>query len=284
MDTQQEYEAFRRKNRRRLTGTVIFVVIAAAALIAVFSAEKPENRKQTATLNLPESGRTVVLENPLAQISEDFSENAAQPPADASETFRQPETAKTPEILPPKVGASSAAQPQETPAPKAAAPAPSAQKPVKPAAKSETRPAKTIDKTESKTTKPAAKSEPKPAAKSESKPTKSESKPAAENKNPRKTPDPAEKERARKILEGGAGKTAAPAVHMVQAGAFTDSRQAEVRVQQLASLGIAGKIHKTRTARGEVSRVRIGPLKSAADAERIRNTLHDNGIDAIIMP
>ncbi|MDO5687396.1 MAG: SPOR domain-containing protein [Neisseria sp.] len=101
---------------------------------------------------------------------------------------------------------------------------------------------------------------------------------------------PAKKLSPQEILDGKAGKTKAQPTtvrntvgSMIQAGAFTSAQQAEVQRERLAKIGIQSKVYRADTAKGEVYRVRIGPIASDAEAQSTLNTLQRNGFDGIVI-
>ena len=119
-----------------------------------------------------------------------------------------------------------------------------------------------------------AKAEPEPepelAAPEESKP--APSPPPA--KPPHTTDD--EGERARAILEGRTMASAGSLV--VQVGAFSDVAKASARQDELAKQGFTSHVETA----GGISRVRVGPFSTRADAEAMLKKLGAASIDGVI--
>lgn len=93
----------------------------------------------------------------------------------------------------------------------------------------------------------------------------------------------AEEARARAILEGRSGAVAgAPNVpaqqFVVQVGAFSDTSKASSRQIELAARGFRSYVE---TSDG-VTRVRVGPYASRADAEAMLKKLKDASIDGVV--
>lgn len=93
----------------------------------------------------------------------------------------------------------------------------------------------------------------------------------------------AEEARARAILEGRTGAVAAAPVapsqqFVVQVGAFSDTSKASSRQIELAARGFRSYVE---TSDG-VTRVRIGPYASRADAEDMLKKLKDASIDGVV--
>lgn len=81
-----------------------------------------------------------------------------------------------------------------------------------------------------------------------------------------------------------AAKPAAEAPHHLQAGAFQKAADAENMKAKLALIGIeAGIQEASHPDKGTVYRVRIGPLPSAAEMNRVKNLLSQNGVQATVV-
>lgn len=105
-----------------------------------------------------------------------------------------------------------------------------------------------------------------------------ENKPAPQQPPPVKPSPPAddEAERARAILEGRSMAAAGNLV--VQVGAFSDVAKASARQDELAKQGFKSHIETA----GGISRVRIGPFPTRADAEAMLKKLSAASIDGVI--
>lgn len=69
---------------------------------------------------------------------------------------------------------------------------------------------------------------------------------------------------------------------IIQAGAFMNATQAESQRARLAQIGIPAQTVRATTAKGDVYRVRIGPMPSQ-DAQQTLNKLRSHGIDGIMV-
>jgi DedD protein len=148
-------------------------------------------------------------------------------------------------------------------------------------------------KSEAKTPEPKApaKPEPKPEAKQAAKPeAKPEPKPAA---IPAPTPKSDDGARAKALLDGKpadkpvdkpADKTAeAKERFIVQVGAFADASKArEVRLK-VERAGLTTYTHVAKTKDGERTRVRVGPLASRAEAEKVAKKIKALDLPAAIL-
>jgi DedD protein len=161
-------------------------------------------------------------------------------------------------------------------------PAPARSTAVVPEAKPE---AKAVVKDE---VKPQPKTEAKPEAKSEPKKTEPRKTEAAAP-GP-KTVDPAA------ILEGRAEAEPAklapktesqPATGsgnvVIQLAALSDPAKADALKSRLSALGVTAHFSKVETSKGNVTRVRVGPFGSRAEAESVMKKLSSAGVTGIIV-
>ncbi|MCK9488877.1 MAG: SPOR domain-containing protein [Xanthomonadales bacterium] len=72
-------------------------------------------------------------------------------------------------------------------------------------------------------------------------------------------------------------------IYLLQAGSFRDPRPAEERKARLALLGMSARVETTNIDGTPYHRVYVGPFASAADVERAKQQLTDNGVDTIVM-
>ncbi|MEO9383083.1 SPOR domain-containing protein, partial [Chromobacterium phragmitis] len=139
----------------------------------------------------------------------------------------------------------------------------------------------------------------KPAERPAPAPAVSESKPKAEPKpepKPEKRKEEPKAEKPRKadpaaILEGrfdpdshAAPKTEpAHGKSMIQLAALSDPAKVDTLRSKLASIGVAAHFSKVETSKGEVTRVRVGPFASQAEAQAALQKLAKSGINGIII-
>lgn len=244
MDTREEYEQLKRKNRNRLIGAIVVVAAVALILLAVTDKKAPQTAPEVTIagkpqqpiepLNLPTGKEEPQTEKPATEQEPIVIDSVAQP-----EPF-EPVT--------------------DTPEP----PATVAQKPAQPAAE-----------------KPVQKQAEKPVSRQpEKQPTKQAEKPAP--KQPIKqaekpAPKQPEKLSPQDILEG---KTTAS--YVVQLGAFKTHAQADTQRAKLAQVGISSQIQQGKDKNGNaVYRVRTGSLNKA-DADKTVSLAKKHKFDALI--
>ncbi|MBQ9184177.1 MAG: SPOR domain-containing protein [Neisseriaceae bacterium] len=244
MDTREEYEQLKRKNRNRLIGAIVVVAAVALILLAVTDKKAPQTAPEVTIagkpqqpiepLNLPTGKEEPQTEKPATEQEPIVIDSVAQP-----EPF-EPVT--------------------DTPEP----PATVAQKPTQPAAE-----------------KPVQKQAEKPVSRQpEKQPTKQAEKPAP--KQPIKqaekpAPKQPEKLSPQDILEG---KTTAS--YVVQLGAFKTHAQADTQRAKLAQVGISSQIQQGKDKNGNaVYRVRTGSLNKA-DADKTVSLAKKHKFDAMI--
>ena len=244
MDTREEYEQLKRKNRNRLIGAIVVVAAVALILLAVTDKKAPQTAPEVTIagkpqqpiepLNLPTGKEEPQTEKPATEQEPIVIDSVAQP-----EPF-EPVT--------------------DTPEP----PATVAQKPTQPAAE-----------------KPVQKQAEKPVSRQpEKQPTKQAEKPAP--KQPIKqaekpAPKQPEKLSPQDILEG---KTTAS--YVVQLGAFKTHAQADTQRAKLAQVGISSQIQQGKDKNGNaVYRVRTGSLNKA-DADKTVSLAKKHKFDALI--
>lgn len=72
--------------------------------------------------------------------------------------------------------------------------------------------------------------------------------------------------------------------YWLQAGAFSDEKEADNLRAKIALTGLEASVHAVSTpAKGKLYRVRLGPYQSLDDANRIKATLSQNGVAAAII-
>lgn len=72
--------------------------------------------------------------------------------------------------------------------------------------------------------------------------------------------------------------------YWLQAGAFSDEKEADNLRAKIALTGLEASVHAVSTpAKGKLYRVRLGPYQSLDDANRIKTTLSQNGVAAAIL-
>lgn len=279
LSTHEELILLRKRARRRLVGAVVLVTIATVVLWNVVG-RLPEQQMK------PESIEVLGASAPAASHADASAGAAVLPPMAQAASAPQAASAGLAEARPSaKPGATELAANLSTmtPAAPAVQPAPAVKAEAKPEVKPEPKPeAKTEAKTE---TKPKAehKPEPKPAKPEHKKPDiKLEEKPA-------RKPDPAA------ILEGRfdsldkpAAKKEEPAAKaegksVIQLAALSDPDKADALKSKLSAIGVTAHFSKVQTSKGEVTRVRVGPFNSRAEAQATLQKLAKAGVNGIIV-
>ncbi|MBI3143949.1 MAG: SPOR domain-containing protein [Pseudogulbenkiania sp.] len=261
LSTHEELILLRKRARRRLVGAVVLVLISTVVLWKVVGSVPEQQMK-------PESVEIV-------------GQNASDAPAPATPA---PEAvlAAGADVGPQEDHAASAAAATQLPARlEDAEPAVAAQPQARPLA-----PVAPV---------PAAKAELKPPLKEESKP-----QPKVEHKpEPKKTEalapapkkaDPAAILEGRLDAEPAAAKFAPKAESrpaegkvVIQLAALSDPAKAEALKSRLSGLGVTAHFSKVETSKGNVTRVRVGPFNSRAEAEAVMKKLSSAGVTGIIV-
>ena len=256
MDTREEYEQLKRKNRNRLIGAIVVVAAVALILLAVTDKKAPQTAPEVTIagkpqqpiepLNLPTGKEEPQTEKPATEQEPIVIDSVAQP-----EPF-EPVT-DTPE--PPATVAQKPTQPV-------------AEKPVQKQAE------KPVSKQpEKQPTKQAEKPAPKQPIKQAEKPAPKQPIKQAEKPAPKQP----EKLSPQDILEG---KTTAS--YVVQLGAFKTHAQADTQRAKLAQVGISSQIQQGKDKNGNaVYRVRTGSLNKA-DADKTVSLAKKHKFDALI--
>ncbi|HUO44895.1 MAG TPA: SPOR domain-containing protein [Burkholderiales bacterium] len=125
--------------------------------------------------------------------------------------------------------------------------------------------------------KTAASEPPKPVAETAPTPQATPGKPEAKKTAPKTV------EKTKSTPKSKAGEKNAGGF-VVQVAALNDAAKAKQMEQQLADAGIKGYTEVVPTAKGKVTRVRVGPLKTRDEAEKMRDKLKSIGLPGNIVP
>jgi DedD protein len=236
----------KKRARRRLIGAIVLVTIV-VVLLPMFLDSEPRPLNQEISIQIP------------AQSTEFSSRVAALPQSAAVDV--EPARSDSKELEAPKSDPSEAGQ--RIPDSERTAPAED-----KPGSEPE-RQVETLEPRDAGTdaaTKPTPKTETKPSRKSETKPTaKSETKPASKPIGDA----PREKESGR---EG----------YVVQVAALTDAEKAKRLKGRISESGLRAYTEVIKTARGEVTRVRVGPYASKEAAQKAADELKKLGFSGVV--
>lgn len=265
LSTHEELILLRKRARRRLVGAIVLVLVSTVVLWKVVGSVPEQQMK-------PESVEIV-------------GQKASEAPSTAASPNPEAAVAAGADGAPPEEAADSAAAATQLPAKlDDAAPAP--------VAPSAPRPPAVVPETKSEA-KTSVKEEPKPHPKAEAR---LEPKPEP-RQEPKKTEAPAPKKSdPAAILEGRAeaepAKAAAkeqsqPAAGngnvVIQLAALSDPAKAEALKSRLSALGVTAHFSKVETSKGNVTRVRVGPFGSRAEAESVLKKLSSAGVTGIIV-
>ncbi|TDR73015.1 SPOR domain-containing protein [Paludibacterium purpuratum] len=254
LSAQEELLLLKKRARRRLVGAVVLVLIATVVLWKVLGrgAEQPMR---------PESVLVVGVASGAAQSAAPAAPVVSSAPKEAS----RPEATALPESL------STMSQPV-APDLKARAEGSAPQNAV-PSHKS----------AGGEASAPAHKRAADASA-AHAKPAHAKTPPAAAK--PHKAVDPAA------ILEGRAeGGDAAPVAKpadgggkfVIQLAALSDSAKADALKARLADLGVDARFSRVQTSKGAVTRVRVGPFASRAEANAVLKKLAHAGVSGIVV-
>jgi DedD protein len=234
----------KKRARRRLIGAIVLVTLV-IVLLPMFLDSEPRPLNQEISIQIP------------AQSTEFSSRVAALPKLAATQgtsagEAKEPEAPKPaaaePESKAPK------AEPAEAEAPRAAEP----ERPPEPEKRArEERPTRTEG-----SSKPAVKGETKPQSKPE----------------PKSQPKPAPKPIA------DAPREASGDGFIVQVAALTDAEKAKMLKGRISESGMRAYTEVVKTARGDVTRVRVGPYPSKEAAQRAAEELKKLGLSGVVAP
>ena len=260
LSAHDELLMLRKRARRRLVGAIVLVLVATTVLWNVLDA-LPEQEMKPEQVEISGFPASALVPAPVAQ-----------PPVAASAPQETDILATLPPedsvLVPPPAAEASRAQAVVPAAVPAAAPAPqSAVAPVVEAKPVAPKPAEL---------KPA---EPKPVT-----PKAVDRKPEPVVAEKKSAPDPAA------ILEGreaeaprAATTSAGTEKYQVQLAALSDPDKISALKQRLSAAGVAARFSKAQTSKGEVTRVRVGPFGSRAEADAALRKLERAGVSGIIV-
>ena len=244
LSAHDELLMLRKRARRRLVGAIVLVLVATTVLWNVLDA-LPEQEMKPEQVEI--SGLPASAPTPAA---------VARPPVAAS----APQETDILATLPPEDSVLA-------PPPAAEASRPSA---VAPAA--------VVPQLEPKPVAPKV-AEPKPVT-----PKVADKKPEPAVAEKKSAPDPAAILEGREAEAPRAATTAATAEkYQVQLAALSDADKISALKQRLSAVGVAARFSKVQTSKGEVTRVRVGPFGSRAEADAALRKLERAGVSGIIV-
>lgn len=248
LSAHDELLMLRKRARRRLVGAIVLVLVATTVLWNVLDAlpEQEMKPEQVEISGLPASAPTpapVALPPVVASAPQETDILATLPPEDSVLAPPPAAEASRPSAVVPVAPVAAVIPPA---VPKAAEPKPVEPKPVTP---------KVADK------------KPEPVV--------------AEKKA---APDPAAILEGREAEAPRAATTAATAEkYQVQLAALSDADKISALKQRLSAVGVAARFSKVQTSKGEVTRVRVGPFGSRAEADAALRKLERAGVSGIIV-
>jgi DedD protein len=235
----------KKRARRRLIGAIVLVTLV-IVLLPMFLDSEPRPLNQDITIQIP------------AQSTE-FSSQVAALPKPALDGANVSGEAKEAEAPKPEAPKTEAAAPEE----KVLEPAPTQAEVEKPRAKEPERWPETGKRRDER----PARAEAKPAAKSETKP----------QPKPEAMPKPAPKATAVDRESGTDG-------FIVQVAALSNAQKAKMLKGRIADSGLRAYTEVVKTARGEVTRVRVGPYPSKEAAQKAADELKKLGLSGVVAP
>ena len=290
MDTREEYEQLKRKNRNRLIGAIVLVAAISLILLAVTDKKTPptqpevkiSGRTQQANepLNLPTGKEnSTQLEKTIEEEQPIIIDSVAQPDLPFEPVTDSPVEKRSTSQTTPTKPTTDKSTSQSTSAKTAAEKSTSQSTSAKTAAEkstSQSTSAKTVAK--KSTSKPVEKITKKTETKPATQTTQSNQGKKAETKRPQqeiqsKKPSPKD------ILEGRANNN-----YFVQMGAFKTQSQADTQRAKLAQVGISSKIYQGKDKNGNtIYRVRSNSFATRDEAQQILNTAKTHKFDAMIV-
>lgn len=277
LSTHDELILLRKRARRRLVGAVVIVSVSTVVLWNVVK-HLPDQQMKPESVEIAgeassgvsdavatEVGKAVVASSPAGKMT------IAKPAASASAaavTQLPASLEPTPAEIKPKVAQIATPQPQSKPVEPAHAvvskPEPAVAQNTHPAHEQAAKPERVKEKDKEEAPPKAHKAAaPDPAAILEGR---------ADSEAPRK-PAKADSESA----HAAAGQA------IIQLAALSDEAKAEALKAKLSGLGVQARFSKVNTSKGEVTRVRVGPFASRAEADRVLQKLSKAGVTGIIV-
>ena len=238
----------KKRARRRLIGAIVLVTLV-IVLLPMFLDSEPRPLNQEISIQIP------------AQSTE-FSSRVASLPKPAA-----PESANAGEAKEAEAAKANGGEPERK-APDAELTPAEAEKPRATEAEGRAEPEKRVREERAPRVEPSAKS----MAKAETKPQpKPETKP-----QPKPVPKPAA-DAPREREAGGDG-------FVVQVAALTDPEKAKSLKGRISESGLRAYTEVVRTARGDVTRVRVGPYPSKEAAQKAAEELKKLGLSGVVAP
>lgn len=260
LSAHDELLMLRKRARRRLVGAIVLVLVATTVLWNVLDAlpEQEMKPEQVEISGLPASAPIPAPVAPppvAASAPQETDILATLPPEDSVLAPPPAAEASRPQAVVPVVA------PAVAPVAQAKVVSPVEAKPVAP---------KPVE------LKPA---EPKPVT-----PKAADKKPEPVVTEKKSAPDPMAILEGREAAAPRAATTAATAEkYQVQLAALSDPDKISALKQRLSSAGVAARFSKAQTSKGEVTRVRVGPFGSRAEADAALRKLERAGVSGIIV-
>lgn len=247
-NTQNDYNALKRRNRRRLVGAVVMVLLAVLILWQVLS-KAPPSRVESQNIVINDGSDTIDTA-PLEEVS------ATTPTLPPLEVVSAPVVTDTSSDV--TIGDLGVAQGTTVTDDDAQVNTQTTTPDPKPTTTAQTTKPTKVEKP---VTKPA-KVEP---------PVK---KPA--QVNPQDILDG-------KVVVADASTAVKQGKVVIQVAALSDATKAAELKGRLSGLGVNATVSKVSTSKGDISRVRVGPFASRDEAQKTLQTLKNAGIDGIVV-
>ena len=272
--SQQELIQLRKRARRRLVGAVVIVSAATLVLWNVIDGQ-PQTEMHPEKVDIVASGAV----GGVRARAPEPAPVAAVPGPGASPADALPPTVPAAEPVSPAPATPTAEPARPVPAaPEATAPKVAEPKPVEP---------KGVERKPD--SKPAAKPADKPAepAKEKKKPD-----PAAILNDMADADVPAPKPRAKAdkpaqdkpAQDKADDKSAKSGRYLIQVAALSDPAKAAELKDKLAGAGVSASVSQVSTSKGTVSRIRVGPFASEAEARTALTKIQKAGLSGILVP
>lgn len=278
--SQQELIQLRKRARRRLVGAVVIVSAATLVLWNVIDGQ-PQTEMHPEKVDIVASGAVGGVRAPAPDPAESLppmvpAAEPVAPPPGPTPVAPSPTAAPAParETRVPDAAAAAVAEPVPAPAPRSAEPraepkpetSPVERKPsVRPAEKPADKPAEQVK--EKKKADPAAILNGMADADAVAQKPKTDSKPAQDKS-----------EKADKADKAKSGR------YLIQVAALSDPDKAAELKDKLAAAGVSASVSQVNTSKGTVSRIRVGPFASEAEARAALTRIQKAGMSGILVP
>lgn len=250
-NTQNDYNALKRRNRRRLVGAVVMVLLAVVILWQVLS-KAPPTRVESQNIVINDGSDTIETA-PM----EDVSATPTLPPLEVVSAPVVPENSSDVTIGDLNSQGSVVVTDDDGPAPSTQT---TTTEPKPPVVTTTVKPPKVE--------KPTVVAKPPKVEKPVKQPSQA---------NPQDILD------GKVVIADASTSTAKQGKVVIQVAALSDATKAAELKSRISGLGVNVTVSKVSTSKGDISRVRVGPFASREEAQKTLQKLKNAGIDGIVV-